>query len=64
MLSFFYSLSLLFVWVEWIQFRKKAIIYSHDYLKIDKFQVIKPSTLPSAGSGLSATKTCTVVRVF
>jgi hypothetical protein len=39
MLTFFYSLSLLFVWVEWIQFRKKAIIYSKDFLKVNNFQL-------------------------
>ena len=34
MLTFFYSLSLLFVWVEVFQFRKKSIIHN-DLLSID-----------------------------
>jgi hypothetical protein len=39
MLSFFYTLSLLFILVEWIQFRKKAIVYSKNFLTVNKFQL-------------------------
>jgi hypothetical protein len=39
MLSFFYSLSLLFIWVEWIQFKKKAVIYSKDFLQVNNLQL-------------------------
>ena len=30
MMTFFYSLSLLFIWVECVQFKKKPIIYTSD----------------------------------
>lgn len=39
MLTFFYSLSLLFIWVEYVQFKKKDILYSKDFLHVNKFQL-------------------------
>jgi len=39
MSTYFYSLSLLFIWVEWVQFRKKSIIYSENYLSLNKFKL-------------------------
>ena len=39
MLTFFYSLSILFIWVEYVQFKRKAILYSQDFLQVNKFQL-------------------------
>jgi len=39
MITLFYSFSLLFIWVEWTQFRKKSILYSENFLKINEYQL-------------------------
>jgi len=36
MITFFYSLSLLFIWVELVQVREKAVIYSPNFLEVNR----------------------------
>ena len=39
MLTFFYSLSILFIWAEYVQLKRKDILYSKDFLQINKFKL-------------------------
>lgn len=39
MLTFFYTLSLSFIWIEWIQFKKKSLIYTKDFDTVDLTQL-------------------------